>query len=65
MKIDVSLLQELLVLLDHLDKERKGYVSVDEFVHGLQSMRTSASVAALTPPASMPVDRPHRQSDEV
>ena len=42
--------QELLALVNHLDKEGKGYVSVDEFVGGLHSMCTSASVASSTPP---------------
>ena len=59
-----SLLQELLALLDHLDKEGKGHVSVDEFVQGLQSMRTSASVAA-TPPSFLPPSRSYRHSDNV
>jgi Ca2+-binding EF-hand superfamily protein/chromosome segregation ATPase len=54
--------QELLALLDHLDKEGKGHVSVDEFVQGLQSMRTSASVAA-TPPSFLPASRSYRHSD--
>ena len=38
------------MLLNHLDKEEKGYVSVDEFVSGLQSMRASANVVSSTPP---------------
>lgn len=63
------LTQELLTLLDHLDKERKGYVHVDEFVQGLQSMRTSASVATSSPPSfilgPVPNGRPQRYDDKV
>lgn len=61
--------QELLALLDHLDKERKGYVHVDEFVQGLQSMRTSASVTTSSPPSfilgPVPNGKPQRYNDKV
>lgn len=64
-----SLYQELLALLDHLDKEGKGHVGMEEFVHGLQSMRTSASVATSTPPSTIlgpeSNDRPHRHNEDV
>ena len=41
--------QELLALLNHLDHEKKGYVSVNEFVQGLEAVKNSANVSASTP----------------
>ena len=46
----LSVFQELLVLLNHLDKEGKGHVSIDEFVDGLHSMRSTVSFSLLTKP---------------
>ena len=40
--------QELLTLLSHLDKKKDGYVSLDEFVQGLQFVR-NATVVNSTP----------------
>ena len=51
------LLQELLALLEHIDKDNKGHVSLDEFVQALQSMKHSVPVAASTPP--QPIRRRH------
>ena len=59
------LFQELLTLVDHLDKEGKGFVSIDEFVHGLQSIRTSACVANFTPPPLRAIGRQKNYSDKV
>ncbi len=42
--------QELLALLKDLDKDRVGYVSLDEFVRGLQFIRNAAVVASTPPP---------------
>ena len=66
----VTVSQELLALLDHLDKEGKGHVSVDEFVSGLQAMRAVAGVAVTsTPPpfsfSPAPTGRSRRHSDMV
>lgn len=41
--------QELLSLLDQLDKDHQGWVSLEEFVHGLQAVRNSAAVVTFTP----------------
>ena len=57
------LFQELLALLDHLDTEGKGHVSVEEFVQGLQAMHVSACVSSSTPPSS--VRGAHRQNGNV
>ena len=53
--------QELIALLEHLDKDHKGHVSLDEFVQALQSLKKSVPVAAYTPP--QPIFR--RYSDMV
>lgn len=42
--------QELLALLSHLDKDKVGYVSLDEFVRGLQFIRNAAVVTSTPPP---------------
>ena len=42
-------LQELLLLLNHIDKDNKGYVSVTEFARGLQAIRNTAKVGTSTP----------------
>jgi hypothetical protein len=56
--------QELLALISHLDKEGRGYVSVDEFVGGLHSMCTSASVASSsTPPLFHSHGKSHSRND--
>ena len=44
-------LQELLTLLSHLDKEKLGYVSLDDFVRGLQFIHNTAVVASTPPPS--------------
>ena len=49
-------LQELLALLNHLDKDKKGFVSVEVFVQGLQTIKMSATAASVSPPGV----KPHR-----
>ena len=51
--IIVTLIQELLALLSHLDKSKVGYVSLDEFVRGLQFIRNAAVVTSTPPPSKM------------
>ena len=45
-----ALSQELLTLLTHLDKDKVGYVGLDEFVRGLQFIRNAAVVTSTPPP---------------
>ena len=42
--------QELLALLSHLDRDKVGYVSLDEFVRGLQFIRNAAVITSTPPP---------------
>ena len=38
-----------MALLNHLDKEKKGSISVNEFAQGLQDIKNSSKVGASTP----------------
>ena len=60
--------QELLSLLDHLDKNKVGHVMLEEFVSGLQAVKNTAQVAATDPfksPQDMPPHRRHTISGQV
>lgn len=57
--------QELLSLLDQLDKNHQGWVSLEEFVQGLQAVRNTAVVTS-TPSRHMHRgQRRRRHSDTV
>ena len=59
----LSFPQELLSLLEHLDKRKRGHVTLDEFVKGLQAVRNAAAVVTSTPSIHRIIRRRH--SDQV
>ena len=54
----ICTLQELLSLLEHLDKHKQGHVTLDDFVQGLQAVRNAAVVTS-TPPTRRVLKRRH------
>ena len=56
----LNLPQELMALLEHLDTSKRGWVSLDQFVRALQSVKNAATVTS-TPPLHT---FPHRRHSE-
>jgi Ca2+-binding EF-hand superfamily protein len=56
-----SITQELNALLDHLDKDNKGYVSIADYAQGLQAIKNSVAVGSVTPTHEAPYKQGFRE----